>query len=137
MEMSGWMLALLILAVFSTSRATNIVSIRGGATKDRFLSSGNVDYYEQFDIDYGIDDNRRKAGSLRGFIRSGALASIPQSDSFLQWLQLYTEEGPLPYKGRLKAYHVKQLYFLKNLFFYSSKLFGFSSRRQISAIERI
>jgi hypothetical protein len=105
MEMSGWMLALLILAVFSTSRATNIVSIRGGATKDRFLSSGNVDYYEQFDIDYGIDDNHRKAGSLRGFIRSGALASIPQSDSFLQWLQSYTEEGPVPYKGRLKAYH--------------------------------
>eukprot|EP01033_Poteriospumella_lacustris_P020378 gene20378-14919_t len=77
--------------------ATTIAALRGGAVDD--------DYYSQFEIDYGVEDNRRIAGALRGFIKSGALASLPQSDAFLKWVQTYMEEGPKPTKGRLKAYH--------------------------------
>lgn len=78
--------------------STTITALRGGAVDD--------DYYSQFEIDYGVEDNRRIAGALRGFIKSGALASLPQSDAFLKWVQTYMEEGPKPTKGRLKAYHV-------------------------------
>lgn len=77
-----------------------IRTLRGGAAADD-------DYYSQFEIDYGVEDNRRIAGALRGFIKSGSLASLPQSDAFLKWIQSYMEEGPKPTKGRLKAYHVR------------------------------
>lgn len=91
-------------ATAMTDNCKSILHIHGGAVK---LPVDEGEYYERFNIDYGVEDNRRMAGALRGFIKSGSLASLPQSDAFLQWLQTFTEEGSSNTKGRLKAYHVR------------------------------
>jgi hypothetical protein len=81
--------------------------IKGGAVSN----DPSTDYYEQFHLDYGLEDTKRIAGSLRGFIKPGALSSLPQSDTFLKWLHHHLEEGPQPFQGRLKAYYVIFFFF--------------------------
>lgn len=95
--------------------ATTLSLLRGGAIRNP-SNSDAADYYEKFHIDYGVDDNRRMAGALRGFIKTGTLANLPQSDAFLRWLQTYMEEGTVSSKGRIKAYHVK-INFFSNMCF--------------------
>ena len=64
------------------------------------------DYYEQFHLDYGIEDNVRVAGALKGLIKSGKLSNLPEPDLFLKWLQEHLEKGPEPISGRLKPFYV-------------------------------
>lgn len=93
---------------------TSLSLLRGGAIRNP-SNSDMADYYEKFHIDYGVDDNRRMAGALRGFIKTGTLANLPQSDAFLEWLQTYMEEGAVSAKGRLKAYHAADFGVRSNL----------------------
>jgi hypothetical protein len=82
-----------------------ILTIRGGLVPQASEAGG--DYYEQFELDYGSADKRRVAGALRGFIRSGKLASLPEYDPFLKWLNDHLEKGPEPVSGRLKPFYVR------------------------------
>lgn len=94
--------ALLVLTVASTSK---ILSFRGGLVPQ--ASGTGEDYYEQFDLDYGSKDRLRIAGSMRGFIKSGNIASLPESDAFYTWLNIHLEQGPDEgIHGRLKPFYV-------------------------------
>ena len=68
-------------------------------------ASETGDYYEQFELDYGSADKRRIAGALRGFIKSGKIASLPEADPFLKWLNENLEKGPETTPGRLKPFY--------------------------------
>ena len=65
------------------------------------------DYYEQFELDYGGADKKRVAGATRGFIRSGKLAGLPESDPFKKWLNQHLEKGAEPVSGRIKPFYVR------------------------------
>lgn len=84
--------------------------IRGGARHQSLLDEKALeekkDYYETFNLDYGKKDDCRKAGFLRGFIKTGALSSLPQKDAFLKWIYDYMENGDKNIKGRLKPFYV-------------------------------
>jgi hypothetical protein len=95
--------ALFVGVAVSGISTSHVLRLRGGLVPQADDAAG---YYEQFHLDYGTDDTERIAGALRGFIRNGALSSLPQKDSFLRWLNLYLETGPEPLKGRVKPYHV-------------------------------
>jgi hypothetical protein len=86
---------------------SKIFDIRGGLVPQASEAGG--DYYEQFELDYGSADKRRVAGALRGFIRSGKLASLPEYDPFLKWLNEHLEKGPEPVSGRLKPFYVRRM----------------------------
>jgi hypothetical protein len=97
-----------ILAIAAASSASSassaVLNIRGGIVPQASENGG--DYYEQFQLDYGSADKKRLAGSLRGFIRSGVVASMPESDPFFKWLNEHLEKGPEPISGRLKPFYV-------------------------------
>lgn len=78
-----------------------VISLRGGAK----LYKGGDDYYDQFELDYGSDDKVRIAGATRGFLKSGKLSGIPESDAFLKWLNNHLESGPEPLEPRVKPFH--------------------------------
>jgi hypothetical protein len=79
--------------------------LRGGLVPQ----ASDGDYYENFKIDYGCDDRRRSAGSLRGLIREGSLLTLPESDRFLRWIHAKLEKGPQPPSGRVKPFYVGHL----------------------------
>lgn len=94
-----------------SSASTNHVALsgpffelRGGLVPQADETGG--DYYEQFELDYGSKDNRRVAGATRGFIRSGKLAGLPESDPFKKWLNQHLEKGSEPISGRIKPFYV-------------------------------
>eukprot|EP01031_Cornospumella_fuschlensis_P031684 gene31684-38292_t len=95
-------------ASVADSGVTSLLRIRGGKSSavDEAKAAEAVDYYDQFHLDYGCNDNVRIAGSMRGFIRTGSLSKLPQSDAFIQWLQRHLESGPEPFDGRVKPCHV-------------------------------
>lgn len=98
---------LFVLIFASPSDATvssSILSIRGGLVPQADEAGG--DYYEQFELDYGSADKRRVAGATRGFIRSGKLAGLPESDPFKKWLNQHLEKGAEPVSGRIKPFYV-------------------------------
>ena len=72
------------LGTIGKTRMQCILSLTGGLSKSADSLKG--DYYEQFTLDYGKQDDERSAGSLRGFLKSGALSKIPESDPFKKWL---------------------------------------------------
>lgn len=78
--------------------------LRGGLVPQADETGG--DYYEQFELDYGTKDNKRVAGATRGFIRSGKLAGLPESDPFKKWLNQHLEKGSEPISGRVKPFYV-------------------------------
>ena len=97
-----------VLLIFHTSIAvssweSNIFELRGGLVHpaDENLKG---DYYEQFELDYGSVDIERNAGALKGFIKTGAIASLPESDPFKRWLNEHLENGPAEVKGRIKPF---------------------------------
>eukprot|EP01031_Cornospumella_fuschlensis_P033012 gene33012-39932_t len=94
-------------ASVADSGVASLLLIRGGKSSavDETKAEA-VDYYDQFHLDYGCNDNVRIAGSMRGFIRTGSLSKLPQSDAFIQWLQRHLESGPEPFDGRVKPCHV-------------------------------
>lgn len=89
----------------------NVLSIRGGARRPRSRkpkgssSGGSGEYYEQFDLDYGREDNERLAGAMRGFIKTGNIAKLKEDDPFLSWWNQYLESGRDPVEGRLKPFY--------------------------------
>lgn len=77
--------------------------LRGGLVPQ--ASEAGANYYEQFELDYGSADKRRIAGALRGFIRSGKIASLPEADPFLKWMNENLEKGPEATPGRIKPFY--------------------------------
>jgi hypothetical protein len=88
----------------SISLGRSFFEIRGGLVPQADEAGG--DYYEQFELDYGSADKRRVAGATRGFIRSGKLAGLPESDPFKKWLNQHLEKGAEPISGRVKPFYV-------------------------------
>ena len=117
MQRSEMLLLLLVVLSFaiatgSTTATTspschgleNVYRIRGGLVPQASETGGN--YYEQFELDYGTADKRRIAGSMRGFINGGKIASLPEVDPFLKWMNENLEKGPETSPGRLKPFYV-------------------------------
>jgi hypothetical protein len=106
------MILILVLILFHLADASCGVS---GLFSTKMLRGGLVpqasdgDYYENFKIDYGCDDRRRSAGSLRGLIRERSLLTLPESDRFLRWIYAKLEKGPQPPSGRVKPFYVGHL----------------------------
>lgn len=95
----------LLVKVFGECRINQVIGIRGGAFPKPASEVDN--YYEQFDLDYGINDNLRQAGSLQGFIKTGKLSQLQESDPFFKWLYSKLESGPTTTNNRLKPYFVR------------------------------
>ena len=70
------------------------------------VEQDQMDYYEKFHLDYGTKDRYRTPGFLRGFIKKGSLADMPEKDSFIKWMNGYLENGDKDYKERLRPFHV-------------------------------
>mmetsp|Transcript_28503 Transcript_28503/g.63180 ORF Transcript_28503/g.63180 Transcript_28503/m.63180 type:complete len:118 (+) Transcript_28503:167-520(+) len=89
------MWALLVLycfvAVGATGEYSAVLNLRGGLVPQ--AGENGEDYYEQFTLDYGCEDNVRIAGSMRGLIKSGRLAALPESDPFLKVFKMWTGGG--------------------------------------------
>jgi hypothetical protein len=91
-------------SVDASGIGSKVLQIRGGLVPQADEIGG--DYYEQFELDYGSADKSRVAGATRGFIRSGKLAGIPESDPFKKWLNQHLEKGAEPISGRIKPFYV-------------------------------
>jgi hypothetical protein len=98
----------------SFSLGKSFFEIRGGLVPQADEAGG--DYYEQFELDYGTADKRRVAGATRGFIRSGKLAGLPESDPFKKWLNQHLEKGAEPIAGRVKPFYVSVVLLYKIVF---------------------
>ena len=95
-----------------------------GGPRSRKGSTPNKEYYDQYDIDYGTDDNARLAGSLRGFIETGKLSSLNEKDEFLKWINKYMESGPEPLDARTKPFYVSYVNQTITLVFFKKKFNG-------------
>ena len=83
----------------------SVLKLRGGGVGPK-QSQGGADYYDQFSLDYGIQDKERIAGALRGFVRSGALSGLRESDPFFTFMNKYLEDGPEPIRYGAACCHV-------------------------------
>ncbi len=92
----------LLLLIFLSSDGRRFLKIRGGILP----FNPENDFYDQFELDYGCNDTLRNAGSLRGFIKTGKIKALPESDDFLKWLNNHLEAGPQPITGRIKPFYV-------------------------------
>jgi hypothetical protein len=99
-----YIISILVLCSSSLNSNTRIQGIRGGLVPQ---ATDDLEYFEQFRLDYGNDDKTRAAGSLKGFIKTGNLASLSESDPFLKWINEHLEKGPEPIIGRLKPFYVR------------------------------
>lgn len=109
---SGWLLLTVSAAIFAkksdaSTMANSILQIRGGTVPQ--ADEAGSDYYEQFELDYGSADKRRVAGATRGFIKSGKLEGLSESDPFKKWLNQHLEKGSEPITGRLKPFYVRSM----------------------------
>lgn len=96
----------------STSASVHsILKIRGGLVPQASDSNGG-NYYEQYTLDYGSSDNKRMAGALRGFIRTGSISSSPEADPFFKWLNNHLETGSEAITGRLKPFYVSDTIYI-------------------------
>ena len=67
------------------------------------------DFYQQFKLDYGAEDNFRSAVTLKatpGIIPKDALSYLPTIDSFKRWMNIKVEHGPETITETLKPFHV-------------------------------
>lgn len=106
----SWRICLAVMVVLiggvqgsTHGRFTALLKLRGGLVPQAKESGG--DYFEQFHLDYGSKDNKRVAGAMRGFIASGKLTGLPESDPFFKWLNEHLEKGPESVSGRLKPFY--------------------------------
>jgi hypothetical protein len=86
-----------------------LLNLRGGLVPQAEVAEEGEelqDYYEQFTLDYGCEDNVRIAGSMRGLIKTGRLTGLAETDPFLKWLNEKLEKGSEPPQGRVKPYFV-------------------------------
>ncbi len=94
------------LALGDGSRTTCIILRLRGGLVPQAEEGGDIDYYDKFKLDYGSDDTKRNAGAMRGFLPSGRLSSLPESDPFLKWWNKHLEDGPSEeINGRLKPFY--------------------------------
>ena len=100
-----------LLTIESASSIANVFKFLSGAaapTPGSMVSdSAGDDYYERYSLDYGCDDNSRIAGSMKGFIRTGRLSGLPESDPFFKWLNDKLEKGSEAPAVRVKPYYVR------------------------------
>ena len=100
--------SLMIVSGFAKSYV-KVLSLRGGLVPEAEDDNGNgvgVSYYDKYELDYGSDDTQRFAGAMRGFLPSGKLSALPESDPFLKWWNQYLENGPdEELEGRLKPFY--------------------------------
>ena len=109
--------------------------LRGGLVPQADEAGG--DYYEQFELDYGGADKKRVAGATRGFIRSGKLAGLPESDPFKKWLNQHLEKGAEPVSGRIKPFYVRIAIFFCHVFSPASLNKLYRNRRILQNIYHI
>lgn len=83
--------------------SNNVITLRGGLVPQ--ASEPGAEYYEKFTLDYGGADNKRIAGAMRGFISSGVLPNLPESDPFMKWLNNHLDKGMEPISGRIKPFY--------------------------------
>lgn len=102
MSLNSFLLVLYFLS-FSLSSQIPFLQWRGGFVPQASETGGN--YFEKFNLDYGCDDKKRSAGFMRGFLKTGSLQSIPESDVFFKWLNKHLEE-PEAMNGRVKPFYV-------------------------------
>ena len=100
----------IILFFIVLVESKKLTAIRGGYVPQADEIGG--DYYEKFQLDYGIVDNTRAAGATRGLIQGGKLLSLPESDPFLKWINEHLEKGPEESSNRLKPFYVRYVIFL-------------------------
>lgn len=101
----------LLLGLFVVESAYAIAGMFKFLGRKPSVSSSSSDtddngYYERFPLDYGCDDNIRIAGSMKGFIRTGRLSGLQESDPFFKWLNEKLEKGPEVPSNRVKPYYV-------------------------------
>ncbi len=99
------------------------------------------DFYEQFKLDYGTEDNIRSIATLRAapeVISKDKLTYLRTIDSFKRWMNIKVEHGPETITETLRPYHVRVLFVLnfeKSHFIYDKgcrfrEQSGFESRRK-------
>ena len=99
------MLLQLIILILVSLTSSSYLDIRGGSVPAASKVGG--EYYEKFELDYGRDDKKRYAGSLRGFIKTGQLVNSKEKDAFISWWNQYLEKGPAEeLSGRIKPFYV-------------------------------
>jgi len=104
------MLLVIVVVVESVYAIASVFKFFGRAPPSPVSSDGVDDgYYERFPLDYGCEDNIRIAGSMKGFIRTGRLSGLHESDPFFKWLNEKLENGPEVPSTRVKPYYVSLL----------------------------
>lgn len=82
--------------------------LRGGVTP----AAENPDkFFSQFDLDYGVVDDRRQPGFLRGFFPAGKLSELPSNDPFIRWLYEHVEKG-LNHVDKRKRFNRPKAYYV-------------------------
>ena len=102
-------MSLLLVVGSVLSSESLLLRLRGGLVPQASDNPASRDYYEQFELDYGCQDNQRLAGSMRGFIKNKKLSELPTSDPFIKWLNEHLEIGREDFSGRIKPYYVSKL----------------------------
>lgn len=104
----SWKCLLIVFSLFGKYfeiSYANFLKIRGGASTNIGNENGEIEYYDQFHLDYGKKDNVRIAGAMRGFLETGKLKSLEEKDTFLKWLNNHLEDGPEPLEARTKPFY--------------------------------
>ena len=101
----GALIVVLPSAEANKNTFEKVFTLKGGLVDAVNEDIKGLDYYEQFELDYGSSDKERKAGALRGFLKTGALTALPESDPFKKWLNKHLEKGTKEFKGRIKPFY--------------------------------
>ena len=96
-------LVLILIILIEFINCSKLFIIRGGLVPQ--YEQGQDTYYEKFILDYGGIDNKRIAGAMRGFIKSGVLPNLPESDPFMKWLNTHLDKGMESVSGRIKPFY--------------------------------
>lgn len=96
-----------LVSIDASKTFVRVLGLRGGLVPEaEDDGKGGVSYYDKYELDYGSGDTRRYAGAMRGFLPSGRLSSLPESDPFLKWWNRHLEKGPdEELEGRLKPFY--------------------------------
>jgi hypothetical protein len=97
------LIVLILVQCSDCSNSNNVITLRGGLVPQ--AAEPGAEYYEKFTLDYGGADNKRIAGAMRGFISSGVLPNLPESDPFMKWLNNHLDKGMEPISGRIKPFY--------------------------------
>lgn len=96
-------LLLTLLIIKCIDGNNSLLLIKGGLVPQ--AAEPGAEYYEKFTLDYGGLDNKRMAGAMRGFIKSGVLPNLPENDPFMKWLNNHLDKGMEPITGKIKPFY--------------------------------